>query len=100
MMHVPYDVFWHLNPRKLKPIEKAYSMEMESKQNSMNLEAWLHGMYISHAVASVMSKSAKYPKKPFELFSNHKKTAQEEGMDFERYVQQFNARRRNKPITR
>ena len=75
-------------------------MEMESKQNAMNLEAWLHGMYFSHAVASVMSKSAKYPKKPFELFSNHKKTAQEEGMDFERYVQQFNARRRNKPITR
>lgn len=99
-MHVPYETFWHLNPRKMKPIQKAYEMEMESKQNAMNLEAWLNGMYNSHAVASVLSKNTKYPKKPFELFGSHKKTAQEEGRDFERYVQQFNARRRNKPITR
>ena len=99
MMHVSYETFWHLNPRKLKPIEKAYSMEMESKQNAMNLDAWLHGVYVSHSVASVMSKNAKYPKKPFELFSSHKKTVQEEGMEFEKYVQQFNIRRKSKPIT-
>lgn len=99
-MHVPYEVFWHLNPHKLKPYEKAYEMEMESRQNAMNLEAWLHGLYNQNAVASVFSKSAKYPKKPFDMFSGKTKTAQEEGMDFERYVQQFNAQRKNKPITK
>lgn len=98
-MHVPYEVFWHLNPRKLKPYEKAYEMEMESRQNAMNLEAWLNGLYNQNAVASVFSKNAKYPKKPFDLFGGRKKTVQEEGMDFERYVKQFNALRKNKSIT-
>lgn len=99
-MHVPYDVFWHLNPRKLKPFEKAYEMELEGKQNAMNLEAWLNGLYNQNAVASIFSKSARYPKKPFELFGVKKKTAQQEGMDFEKYVKQFNAVRKNKPITK
>lgn len=88
-----------MNPRKLKPFEKAYEMELESRQSSMNLKAWLEGLYVQNAVASVLSKGAKYPKKPFELFGGKKKTAQEEGMDFERYVQQFNAMRKNKSIT-
>lgn len=71
---------------------------MEARQNAKNLEAWLFGLYNQNAVASVLSKSARYPKKPFQLFGR-KKTAQEEGQDFERYVQQFNAVRKNKPIT-
>ena len=99
MMNVPYEVFWHLNPRKLKPFEKAYELKLEAKQNAMNLEAWLNGLYNQNAIASVLSKSAKYPQKPFNLFNAKKKTVKEEGMDFERYVQQFNAMRKNKPIT-
>ncbi len=99
-MHVPYDVFWHLNPRKLKPFEKAYEMDMDSRQNATNLEAWLYGLYNQHAIASVLAKNTKYPKKPFDLFDGkQKKTAVEEGRDFEKYVQQFNAMRKNKPIT-
>lgn len=97
-MHVPYEVFWHLNPRKLKPFEKAYELEVEGRQNAKNLDAWLHGLYVQNAVASILSKGTKYPSKPFDLFNNHKKTVQEEGMDFERYVNQFNALRKNKPI--
>ena len=100
MMHVPYEIFWRLNPRKLKPFEKAYEMELEARQNAKNLEAWLYGLYNQNAIASVLSKSAKYPQKPFELFGGKKKTAQQEGMDFERYVQQYNAQRKNKPITK
>lgn len=98
-MHVPYDVFWHLNPRKLKPFEKAYTLEMESRQNAMNLKSWLDGLYNQNAVASIFSKNAKYPKKPFEMFNNRQKTVEEEGMAFEKYVEQFNAIRKNKPIT-
>ena len=75
-------------------------MEIESRQNAENLKAWLNGLYNQNAVASIFSKSAKYPKKPFELFGGKKKTVQEEGMEFEKYVKLFNARRKNKPITR
>lgn len=99
LIHVPYDVFWHLNPRKLKPFEEAYKMEMDSRQNATNLNAWLTGVYVQNAIASVFSKGAKYPQKPFNLFDGQKKTAEQEGMDFERYVQQFNAIRKNKSIS-
>ena len=94
MMHVPYDVFWHLNPKKLKPFEKAYETELEARQTRMNLDAWLHGLYIQHAVASVMSKSAKYPQKPFDIFGTQKKkTPQEEADEFMRFMLQHNMQR-------
>ena len=35
-----------------------------------NFQAWLTGRYVAEAVASVLSKKAKYPKEPYEL---HKK---------------------------
>lgn len=67
----------------------------------MNLTAWTHGLYVQNAVASVLSKNAKYPKKPHELFGSTKpKSAQEEGLEFERYVMQYNAEHRNKSIQR
>lgn len=99
MIGVPYEIFWHLNPTKLKPFEKAYELKIEARQNSMNLEAWLNGLYNQNAIASIMGKNTKYPTKPIEIFNARHKTAQEEGMDFARYVQQFNAIRKNKPIT-
>jgi len=99
MMHVSYEVFWTLNPRKLKPFQKAYEMELESRQNAKNLEAWLYGLYNQNAIASVLCKNSKYPSKPFQMMNGRKKTVQEEGMDFERYVRQFNAMRKNKTIT-
>ena len=92
-MHVPYETFWHLNPRKLKPFQKAYEMEMESRHNFMNLEAWLFGLYNQNAVASVFTKS-KYPKKPHEVFGAKPKTPQQEAEEFKRYVEMFNARRK------
>lgn len=90
-MGVPYDTFWHLNPKKLKPIEKAYELKLEAQQNRMNLEAWIFGLYNQHAVASVLSKSAKYPQKPLELFGTKKKTPQEEADEFMRFMLQHNA---------
>jgi len=90
-MGVPYDTFWHLNPRKMKPIEKAYELKLEAQQNRMNLEAWVFGLYNQHAVASVLSKSAKYPQKPLELFGTKKKTPQEEADEFMRFMLQHNA---------
>lgn len=93
-MGVDYNVFWTLNPRKLKPFEKAYEMKLESRQNSMNLEAWLKGLYTQHAVASIMSKRAKYPQKPFDLFGNQKKTPQQEADEFMRFMLQHNAQKR------
>ena len=99
-MHVPYETFWHLNPRKLKPFEKAYEMEMESRQARMNLEAWVFGLYNQHAVASILSKGARYPSKPIELFGKSKKTPEAEVEEFRRFMLQHNAQKRIKAEVR
>jgi hypothetical protein len=94
-MGISYETFWHLNPKKMKPIEKAYEMKMESQQAQMNLEAWLDGLYVQNAVASVLAKNAKYPKKPFELFgAEKKKTPEEEAEEFKRYVEDMAIKRK------
>ena len=69
-------------------------------QTRMNLEAWVHGIYVQNAIASVLGKNYKYPNKPHELFDTKPKTAIEEGLAFERYVTQYNADRRNQSINR
>lgn len=79
----------------MKPIEKAYSMKMEAHQNRMNLEAWVFGLYNQHAVASILSKNAKYPQKPLEIFGSAKKKApQDEADEFMRFMLQHNAMKR------
>ena len=94
-MHVPYDVFWHLNPKKLKPFEKAYEMEMDSRQSASNLNAWIQGMYIQHAIASVLGRNNKYPTKPFDLFGKAKpKTPEQEAEEFKEYAQQMAIKRK------
>lgn len=101
MYGVPWDVFWKLNPKKLKIFERNYEKGIEIQQARMNLNAWLNGLYVQNAVASVFSKSARYPKKPFDMFKPLKpKTAEEEGADFLRYVMQYNAEHRNKSVNR
>jgi hypothetical protein len=75
----------------MKPIERAYELKLESQQNRMNLEAWIFGLYNQHAVASVLSKNAKYPQKPLEIFGTKKKSPQEEADEFMRFMLQHNA---------
>jgi len=86
-MHVPYELFWKLNPKKLEPFQKAAEMEQKAMQNRLNLTAWVNGVYIQHAVASCFSKSAKYPQKPLDIFGTEgKATPQQEAAMFERFM--------------
>lgn len=57
---MPYELFWHLNPKKLEPFKTAYQKRLE--QDDYN--AWLHGCYIREAIGSCMDKNCKYPKQP------------------------------------
>lgn len=61
---VPYELFWHLNPKKLIPFKDAYQKKLEID----NQNAWLLGQYIRLAVGSVLDgKKCKYPKEPFNM---------------------------------
>lgn len=60
MLGVSYNDFWDMTPKELQPFVKAFSL----KQELLDMEMWAMGSYIQLAVASTLSKSVKYPKKP------------------------------------
>jgi hypothetical protein len=66
MIGVDYDLFWTLNPKSLKPFVKAFDLKTQYDDRV----AWQSGLYIRMAVASVISKQAKYPSSP--LLVTHK----------------------------
>lgn len=88
---VPYELFWHLNPTKLKPFRLAY----EHKLAADNHSAWLNGMYIQAAIGAAMSKSTKYPKAPFgskeEAQDASKESAEIAAKKFDAWTKIFNA---------
>lgn len=55
----PSDIYLFLE-EKNRDKEEALKRESEV----INYTAWLHGLYVANAVASVMSKKSKYPKHP------------------------------------
>lgn len=61
--------FFHSTPNDIDifidQYDKMKKREMEMAFENMKYTAWLSGLYVRAAVASVMSKKAKYPKKPF-----------------------------------
>lgn len=79
---VPYELFWHLNPTKLKPFFKAF----ENKRKMRDEEQWMYwGTYgmsaLSTIVAHAFSKGsqAKYIEEPlFKKLESNKEITEEE----------------------
>lgn len=64
---MPYDLFWHLNPKKLKPFQKAYELKRKVEDEKM----WQMGMYVNQAVTVAIDHAlngkkakSKYLEKP------------------------------------
>jgi len=66
--------FWYDDPYLLFVYEKAYELKIKDSAEQWkiktNFKAWLEGIYIQNAVASVFSKGHSYPSKPFDLYEN------------------------------
>lgn len=70
---VPYELFWKLNPRKLKPFKEAYILRKKDE----NMMLFIQGQYTQMALASTVGnmfkkrgmKPTEYPKEPFDIFS-------------------------------
>lgn len=58
-----YDEFWNSSLDRLHDYWQMYQFNIERR----NQELWLQGMYIREAVASCLSKQAKYPDKPHRI---------------------------------
>lgn len=63
--------FWYEEPYLLVSYLKAHEMKLKEEANEWkiktNFKAWLEGLYIQNAIASVLSKNCRYPQKPFEM---------------------------------
>lgn len=68
---VSYELFFTLNPKKLKPFVKARELNIKFESDRIHYEAWLNGLYVRLATASILSKGAKYPENPPSLSENH-----------------------------
>jgi hypothetical protein len=94
---VDYRLFWTLTPKKLIPFVKAKEEEMKVKSMVMNNEAWLIGLYVQSAIASVFSKSYKYPKQPTGSDDRKGQTKEAEfKSQFEVFAKEFNKSLKNK----
>lgn len=65
---IPYNVFWTLNPRKIKPFFEAYKI----KRKMLDEQMWFMGAYVHNAVLSAVEKNlagkkakTNYLEKPF-----------------------------------
>lgn len=69
---VDYNLFWSLNPKRLKPFLEANKLKLKQQNEFM----WLQGMYIFDAVSVAIynnfkdkgKKSMEYLQEPLEIF--------------------------------
>lgn len=71
--------FWHGDPWLCKVYRDAYQLKLQEQNNS----AWLQGLYVYNAVATVASqmtskKKVKYMEKPLDIFGVEKEVPKEE----------------------
>ena len=84
---MPYELFWHLNPAKLKPFKMAYQKKLVQD----DYHAWLQGIYIRTAVGSVMDhKKCRYPVRPMSMEEKESALSGEE--KFLLWIDEFNRR--------
>lgn len=100
---VPYDVFWHLNPKKLESFYDAYRI----KQKLRDEEAWIDNIYTLRAFQVVMAQfgaglsgkrsTAQYFEKPLmgEELVQRELTEEEKQREVDKFFARENARRVN-----
>ena len=79
-----YDDFWHLNPRKINIMVKAYNEAKKAEMKQNNMLFHLEGMYFIEALLATVGnmfrgrgqKAFEYPKEPYTLDLEY-----EEGLD-------------------
>lgn len=86
---ISYELFWTLNPRKIRPFVLADRKKQEEDFNMRNFNAWLNGIYVAQAIGSCFSKQDKYPEQPID-FKESKKDSKKDATIFEAWAIAFN----------
>lgn len=58
-MGVPYELFWHLNPRKLLPFAETYQRKRQQQSDDM----WLMGQYVASALDATVCNAMPFIKR-------------------------------------
>ncbi len=90
---VDYELFWRLNPKRLKPFIKVYEQKQKQIMERINFTAWLHGVYMTHAYAAVSTPNNRYLSEPIALYETEEdkeKKAKNEADLFGAYAIKFN----------
>lgn len=61
---IDYKLFWHLNPKKLKPFWEADKIRVQSHMIENEAVSYMNGLYVAKAISACFSKGNKYPDKP------------------------------------
>lgn len=100
---VPYDVFWHLNPKKLENFSEAYKLKRQMRDE----EAWINNIYTMRAFEVVMAhfgaglsgkkSSTKYFEEPMlkNVQGQRELTEEEKQREVDKFFARENARRVN-----
>lgn len=66
---IDYKLFWHLNPKKLKPFWEADKIRFQSRMAENEAVSYMNGLYVAKAISACFSKGNKYPDKPIGIFN-------------------------------
>lgn len=72
------EIFWHSNPRLMKPYLKAYEDKRKEEFETSNILMYIQGAYFKDALNCVIGnmfkgkndKPIEYPSEPYQLFRN------------------------------
>lgn len=88
---MPLQEFWYNDPDLLWVYRNLYleriKQETEYKQQMLNYQAWLQGLYNYHAIASAFSENSTYLEKPIEL-NVKPKTKQEQNLEIAQRIKE------------
>lgn len=64
MIGIDYNLFWTLNPSKIKPFIRAFELKEKRKSSEMDTLAWDIGSYVLQALGAMLDSNTHYPHEP------------------------------------
>lgn len=68
---IPCEVFYSMNPKKLKRYAPYYIEQRKQRLTEMDSESWLKGVYVQRAISTI--GKGRYPEKPIDPYGFAKK---------------------------
>ena len=99
VMGIDKDELGRLSPAGLEPYLKAQELRQKQKLEELNLQSWMTGLYITHALACAFSPGSQYPAAPFALFADEtppEERSRREAELFAAYASEYNAQIKQK----